>query len=89
MAKAVDRSRAMISLEPDIGIPFVPQTPYTDLRIRAAAACATALQLQEEGLDIPGPTPADIGLAQRLWSFPTDDSGQDWQDTTPRTSNGL
>ena len=76
MAKAVDRSRAMISLEPDIGIPFVPQTPYTDLRIRAAAACATALQLQEEGLDIQGPTPADIGLAQRLSEdYATDPSG--------------
>ena len=66
----------MISLEPDIGIPFVPQTPYTDLRVRAAAACATALQLQDEGLDIPDPTPADIGLAQRLSEdYATDPTG--------------
>tara|TARA_R110000782_G_scaffold61166_3_gene126150 strand:- start:544 stop:1182 length:639 start_codon:yes stop_codon:yes gene_type:complete len=66
----------MISLEPDIGIPFAPQTSYTDLRVRAAAACATALQLQEEGLDIPDPTPADIGFAQRLSEdYATDPTG--------------
>lgn len=39
-------------LIPEIGVPFAPDVDYQDLRVRAQAACNTALALEPYGLDI-------------------------------------
>jgi len=41
-----------IVLTPEIGVPFSDKVSYMDLRERAEAACRTAEQLAEHGLDI-------------------------------------
>jgi hypothetical protein len=40
------------SIKPEIGIPISADMPYLDLKVRAEAACNTALLLAEHGLDI-------------------------------------
>ena len=52
-------------LEPEIGIPFEPASKYMDLRVRAEAACVTALDLAEHGLDIE-PNADDQEVAAKL-----------------------
>lgn len=52
-------------VEPELGVPFSPDTPYIDLRERAEAACNTALKLSEHGLDIK-PTKEDKDVAAKL-----------------------
>jgi len=52
-------------VEPELGVPFSPDTPYIDLRERAEAACNTALKLSEHGLDIE-PTKEDKDVAAKL-----------------------
>lgn len=39
-------------IEPELGVPFSADTPYMDLKARAEAACNTAVQLAEHGLDL-------------------------------------
>lgn len=39
-------------VSPEVGIPLSDNIPYMDLRIRAEAACNTAILLSEHGLDI-------------------------------------
>lgn len=39
-------------VSPEIGVPLSPHVPYTDLRVRAEAACNTALELEKHGLDL-------------------------------------
>jgi hypothetical protein len=41
-----------VMLQPEIGIPISADMPYLDLKVRAEAACNTALLLAEHGLDI-------------------------------------
>jgi len=41
-----------VTVTPEIGIPLSDNVPYMDLRIRAEAACNTAMLLSEHGLDI-------------------------------------
>ena len=41
-----------IVLTPEVGIPLSVDMPYSDLRVRAEAACNTALLLAEHGLDV-------------------------------------
>lgn len=39
-------------VSPEIGVPYSKDVPYTDLKERVEAACNTALQLSEHGLEI-------------------------------------
>ena len=39
-------------ITPEIGVPFSDEASYEDLRLRAEAACNTALVLSEHGLDV-------------------------------------
>ena len=52
-------------VEPEIGVPLVEDVPNVDLKERAEAACNTALQLAEHGLDLE-PTAEDEDTAARL-----------------------
>ena len=52
-------------VEPEIGVPLVEDVPNVDLKERAEAACNTALQLAEHGLDLE-PTVEDEDTAARL-----------------------
>lgn len=52
-------------VEPEIGVPLVEDVPNIDLKERAEAACNTALQLAEHGLDLE-PTVEDEDTAARL-----------------------
>ena len=52
-------------VEPEIGVPHVEDVPNVDLKERAEAACNTALQLAEHGLDLE-PTAEDEDTAARL-----------------------
>jgi hypothetical protein len=54
-----------LMLNPEIGVPLSPQVPYRDLRERAQAACTTALELAEHGLDIT-PNAEDKDVAAKL-----------------------
>ena len=54
-----------VMLDPEIGVPLPPNSPYIDLRERAAAACATAILLSEHGLDIE-PNREDKDVAASL-----------------------
>ena len=52
-------------IEPELGVPFSPNTPYIDLRERAQYACNTAAKLAEHGLDVE-PTTEDKDTAAKL-----------------------
>tara|TARA_S200002703_G_C3768606_1_gene236626 strand:- start:470 stop:1081 length:612 start_codon:yes stop_codon:yes gene_type:complete len=52
-------------VEPEIGVPLAEDVPNVDLKGRAEAACNTALQLAEHGLDLE-PTAEDEDTAARL-----------------------
>jgi len=52
-------------VEPEIGVPLAEDVPNVDLKERAEAACNTALQLAEHGLDLE-PTVEDEDTAARL-----------------------
>ena len=52
-------------LKPEIGIPLEDGVTNMDLKERAEAACNTALELSEHGLDI-GPTSEDEEVAAKL-----------------------
>ena len=54
-----------IMLEPEIGVPLDKDKPYEDLKTNAEAACNTALELAEHGLDIE-PNEEDKEIAARL-----------------------
>ena len=54
-----------LHIEPEIGVPIDADTPYEDLRERAEAACNTAEELAEHGLDIE-PTREDKDVAANL-----------------------
>ena len=52
-------------IAPEIGVPFSDEVPYEDLRDKAEAACNTALELSEYGLDVE-PNKDDKGTAAKL-----------------------
>lgn len=54
-----------LMLDPEIGVPFSDKVPYVDLRARAEAACNTALELGEHGLDVE-PVAEDRDTAANL-----------------------
>ncbi len=54
-----------VTVTPEIGIPLSDNVPYMDLRIRAEAACNTAMLLSEHGLDIT-PNKEDKDVAAGL-----------------------
>lgn len=54
-----------LHIEPEIGVPIAADTPYEDLKERAEAACNTAEELAEHGLDIE-PTREDKDVAAKL-----------------------
>ena len=54
-----------IMLEPEIGVPLDKDKPYEDLKTNAEAACNTALELAEHGLDLE-PTKEDKDIAAAL-----------------------
>ena len=54
-----------LHIEPEIGVPIDADTPYEDLKERAEAACNTAEELAEHGLDIE-PTREDKDVAAKL-----------------------
>jgi hypothetical protein len=61
-----------LHIEPEIGVPIDADTPYEDLRERAEAACNTAEELAEHGLDIE-PTREDKDVAAKLAAAYADD----------------
>ena len=66
-------------LELDLGVPFSADTPYIDLKTRAEAACNTAVQLAEHGLDLtPLKEDKDVaaGLVTRYAENPEEISKQ-------------
>jgi hypothetical protein len=52
-------------ITPEIGVPFSDEVPYEDLRDKAEAACNTALELSEYGLDVE-PNKDDKDTAAKL-----------------------
>jgi len=52
-------------ITPEIGVPFSDEASYEDLRLRAEAACNTALVLSEHGLDV-APTKEDKDVAAKI-----------------------
>ena len=52
-------------IEPEIGVSFSDDIPNVDLKERAQAACNTALELAEHGLDLE-PSAEDEDVAARL-----------------------
>jgi len=52
-------------IAPEIGVPFSDEVPYEDLRDKAEAACNTALELSEYGLDVE-PNKDDKDTAAKL-----------------------
>lgn len=54
-----------LTIVPELGVPFSPEESYMDLKVRAEAACNTALELAEHGLDIE-PTKEDKDVAAKL-----------------------
>ena len=54
-----------LHIEPEIGVPIAADTPYEDFKERAEAACNTAEELAEHGLDIE-PTREDKDVAAKL-----------------------
>jgi|TARA_R110000765_G_scaffold71852_3_gene139458 hypothetical protein len=53
-----------VVLNPEVGVPLSVDMPYADLRVRAEAACNTALYLAEHGLDIdPNKEDKDVAAA--------------------------
>jgi|TARA_R110000764_G_scaffold179370_2_gene265455 hypothetical protein len=54
-----------VVLHPEVGIPLSVDMSYADLRVRAEAACNTALYLSEHGLDI-APDKGDKTIAAGL-----------------------
>ena len=54
-----------IVIKPELGVPFSSDIPYVDLRERTAAACNTASELSEHGLNIK-PTKEDKDIAAKL-----------------------
>ena len=55
-----------IEIEPEIGIPFRAEEPYLDLRERAEAVCATAVELNEAGLTFDDADTVDQVTAETL-----------------------
>ncbi len=47
------RKTMSLVISPEIGVPYSKEVPYMDLKERIEAACNTALQLAEHGLDVP------------------------------------
>lgn len=52
-------------VSPEIGVPYSKDVPYTDLKERIEAACNTALQLSEHGLEVE-PTSDDELIASTI-----------------------
>jgi len=53
-----------VVLNPEVGVPLSVDMPYADLRVRAEAACNTALYLAEHGLDVdPNKEDKDVAAA--------------------------
>jgi hypothetical protein len=52
-------------VSPEIGVPYSKDVPYTDLKERIEAACNTALQLSEHGLEVE-PTSDDELVASTI-----------------------
>jgi hypothetical protein len=50
-------------ISPEIGVPYSKEVPYMDLKERIEAACNTALQLAENGLDMPITTDDETAAA--------------------------
>jgi len=75
-------------LEPEIGVPFEPTTKYMDLRVRAEAACTTALELAEHGLDLT-PNATDKDTAARLSLAYAEDPKKASRAVTEKRAAGL
>tara|TARA_R100001510_G_scaffold55141_1_gene58664 strand:+ start:707 stop:1297 length:591 start_codon:yes stop_codon:yes gene_type:complete len=52
-------------IEPEIGVPYAPNEPYMDLKIRAEAACNTVQELSAHGLEVK-PDKEDQDIASKL-----------------------
>ena len=52
-------------IEPEIGVPYVPNEPYMDLKVRAEAACNTVQELSAHGLEVE-PNKEDQDIASKL-----------------------
>jgi antitoxin component HigA of HigAB toxin-antitoxin module len=51
-----------VVVDPELGVPVPPDTPYVDLRERVEAACNAAIELSGHGLDLE-PTKEDMDTA--------------------------
>ena len=61
----IQSSPMTLFIAPEIGVPFSDEVPYEDLRDKAEAACNTALELSEYGLDVE-PNKDDKDTAAKL-----------------------
>jgi len=57
------RKTMSLVISPEIGVPYSKEVPYMDLKERIEAACNTALQLAEHGLDMPMTTEDETAAA--------------------------
>lgn len=55
-----------LELQPELGVPIPPDTPYIDLRERAEAACRAIELLEIHGFDAPPATTEDKQIAAKL-----------------------
>ena len=76
------RVNMTLLVSPEIGVPLSPHIPYTDLRERVEAACNTALELSEHGLDLEI-TDEDKSVANTL----TAAYAQNPEDTSKKVTN--
>ena len=77
-----------ILLKPEIGVPLSEDLSNMDLKDRAEAACNTAIELTEEGLDIT-PTSEDQDVAAKLAVAYADDPDKTSKKVTTKRAAAL
>tara|TARA_R110002020_G_scaffold196977_1_gene397964 strand:- start:189 stop:800 length:612 start_codon:yes stop_codon:yes gene_type:complete len=77
-----------ILLKPEIGVPLSEDLSNMDLKDRAEAACNTAMELTEEGLDIT-PTSEDQEVAAKLAVAYADDPDKTSKKVTTKRAAAL
>lgn len=77
-----------ILLKPEIGVPLSEDLSNMDLKDRAEAACNTAMELTEEGLDIT-PTSEDQDVAAKLAVAYADDPDKTSKKVTTKRAAAL
>jgi len=56
-----------LQLEPELGVPYSEESPFTDLTVRTEAMCNTIATLYvHDGFELSEPTPEDVALAAEI-----------------------